>query len=451
MFTLMITRPLFLLISLLSLLAAGCGSAARNASSLAPEGADQGVRVEATADGDRLLVRGKPFYVRGACILSASTLPAFAAAGGNTVRTYPGIDLDSVFHLADSLGLMVIPGLDVTPRRHGLDYRDTAQVSAMKRRVKAQVLRYRDHPSLLMWGLGNEVHLLASNQEDDIFGVINDLSRMVHRLDSRHPTTTMTNGPTGAWKVWQACDDLDVISVNVFQGIDELKSLLKWGGGAIDQPILISEWAPSGYWNASTTTWGAPIEMNAEEKAFSYTRHYQQYLSEESGNLLGSCLFLWGQKQEHTHTWFSVFTEQGEATVLTDEIARLWTGQYPANRAPLAQAIQVGSYEIKEEVYLHPGQEYIATGYALDADGDSLTYHWEITREFERGFITGGDVEQRPAPMTALCLEKAGDRFTFRAPDEIGAYRIYFYARDPHGKAGVMNLPFFVLKKPGLE
>jgi hypothetical protein len=297
----------------------------------------------------------------------------------------------------------------------------------------------------------NEVHLLASSLEDQIFGTINDLSRMVHALDPQHPTTYMTNGPTGAWKAWKACEDLDIISVNVFSGIDDLKQALSWGGGVINRPILISEWAPSGYWNALSTSWGAPIEANGEEKAVSYVNHYQNYLSEASGGLLGSCLFLWGQKQEQTHSWFSVFTEQGEPTVLVDEITHMWTGTYPTNRAPLAQAIQVGDYEVTQELILYQGETYLATGYAHDFDHDSLTYAWEITREFDRGFITGGDAESRPPALQGLSQAMTGQTMRFYTPSEIGAYRIFFYVRDDHGHAGVTNVPFFVTKAPKLE
>lgn len=409
------------------------------------------VQLRETPAGYRLYHRGQPFFVQGACILDPAVIPALAAAGGNTIRTYPGIDLDSVFQLAEAHGLMVIPGLDVTPMRHGLDYRDTAQVAGMKARVQAQILRYRDEPSLLMWGLGNEVHLLHPEAEAAIFAVIDDLSHLAHTLDPAHPTTYMADGPMGALKVWRACPDLDVISVNTFRSLEDLTRVLRWGGGAIDRPVLVSEWAPSGYWNASVTSWGAPIEQNEAEKAFSYRHLYEAHLTEAAGGLLGSCVFLWGQKQEQTHTWFSFFSEQGEPGGLVDLFTYLWRGHYPPNQAPIAEAIALADGEPGEPVLLHAGAICRARGYGVDAEGDSLRISWEITPEYQRRLRTGGDAEARPVGRPDLLLQQRGDSLLFRVPAQPGAYRLFLYVRDPQGKTGAMNIPFFVTLPPTLE
>jgi len=369
------------------------------------------------------------------------------------VRTYVGIDLAETFRLADSLGLAVVMGLDVPPYRHGYDYRDSATVARIKARVREQVLRYKDEPSLLMWGIGNEVTIFAKGEQvDAIARAINEISIMIHELDGRHPTTTMCGGDFGILDAWRKCPDLDVLSPNIFGSIGEFQSTLAKVDWILDKPILVSEWSPEVYWATQNTSWGAAIELNSEEKAFSYPRHYQKYLTPDRPLMIGSCLFLWGNKQEQTHTWFSAFSEEGEATTIVDEMTQVWRGDTAlANHAPLVQAIQVGPYAGNQEVFLTTGEEYRAIGYAVDADGDSLTYDWEITQNYKRNSTWGGDQEVRPRALDELCLEQRGDTLYFRAPEESDAYRLYFYARDGKGKVGITNVNFFVRHPDGLR
>lgn len=411
-----------------------------------------GTHVVKTEAGFQLYRDGEPFRIKGACVIGLDELPELKDAGANTVRTYPGADLDAVFEVADSLGLAVIAGLDVPPARFGVDYQDASQVEKIKNQLVEQVQRYKNHPSLLMWGVGNEVNLLANDEHTlAIYRAIDEFSRIVHQLDSLHPTTYMANGPRVIPEILSTCQSLDIISVNTFRSLGELSQVLRYSEWLLDKPILISEWAPLGYWSAPANSWGAPLERNAEEKAYSIAEYYRDYLADSHPLIIGDCMFLWGQKQEQTHTWFSSFSEQGEATTIVDQMHYLWSGSYPENRAPLAQAIQVDTFKIKNEIFLEQGRTYQAVGYAKDDNGDSLTYDWEITPEYERHGITGGDREERPHAMPHLFEEARGDTLLFQAPDTTGAYRLYFYARDGRGKVGITNVPFYVLPPAGLQ
>lgn len=54
------------------------------------------------------------------------------------------------------------------------------------------------------------------------------------------------------------------------------------------------------------------------EKARHYLTSYRTFIEPFLGPGLGSYVFLWGQKQERTHTWFSLFTRTGESTPAID-------------------------------------------------------------------------------------------------------------------------------------
>src|SRR5690606_40102511 len=80
--------------------------------------------------------------------------------------------------LHDALPILtVMLGLRMGHERHGFDYDDEVAVREQKESIRAQVLKYKDHPALLTWGLGNEVDLMYTNTNVD---------RKSTRLNSSH-------------------------------------------------------------------------------------------------------------------------------------------------------------------------------------------------------------------------------------------------------------------------
>jgi hypothetical protein len=59
-------------------------------------------------------------------------------------------------------------------------------------------------------------------------------------------------------------------------------------------------------------------------------------------------VFLWGQKQEATSTWFGIFTDHGESTAVRDVMHELWKGEPPPERAPLLTKLE--SSAAKKEI-----------------------------------------------------------------------------------------------------
>ena len=153
--------------------------------------------------------------------------------------------------------------------------------------------------------------------------------------------------------------------------------------------------------------------------------------------------FYWGQKQERTHTWFSLFSEQGEITPMIDALERIWTDTVSGNHAPQAQAIRFEGFEDQENVYLAPGDTVLLKVYPEDPDGDELAISWELLPEGDYMLTTGGDEEARPEPLDVE-LKTYDNMVWFAVPEKSGPYRIFAYVRDGKGGFGSHNLPFFV-------
>jgi hypothetical protein len=145
------------------------------------------------------------------------------------------------------------------------DYADPAIQARFRAEVTAWVLRYRDHPAVLMWGPGNEVlHRLIfptavqgrrdparERRADDFARFYVELMDLIHKLDPNHPV------------LYRDAEDLYlarflaqlqqrpeprpwfVYGTNVYTSrIAEV--IARWPSRGLDAPLLVSEFSPGG-------------------------------------------------------------------------------------------------------------------------------------------------------------------------------------------------------------
>ena len=171
--------------------------------------------------------------------------------------------------------------------------------------------------------------------------------------------------------------------------------------------------------------------------------YYQRGIKDNS-RCLGAFVFYWGNKQERTHTWFSLFSEDGEKNSRYDAVYYHWQGKWPENRSPDIQKASLNYKNYQESVYLDKGLSYKAEFEAMDPDGDSLEISWEVLEEGNYRAIYGGDKEKKPLKIDGIEASLEGSTLHFHAPSKSGAYRLFIYARDGKGSFGSANLPFYV-------
>ena len=387
-----------------------------------------------TEDGWQLLRGGEPYFVRGAG--GSGRLDRLTEAGGNSIRTWGADNAGDVLDRAHDLGVTVTLGIWIGHPRHGFDYADAAAVERQRAMVRSVVREHKDHPALLMWAVGNEVEL--NSDPNLVLPEINTLARMVKEIDDRHPTMAVLAG-TGDNKVAafvRHCPDVDVLGVNAYKEAPDVPAIIKAQG--YDGPFLLTEYGATGHWQVDKAPWGAAIEPNSSEKGETYGDAYRRGVLDHPGQCLGSYVFLWGQKQEVTPTWYGMFLPTGESTPTLDAMHRVWTGSEPEHAAP--EVGHIGSPLALRRV--RPGVETWAEIDATDADRDDLTYTWSISRESTARHV-GGDREDVPESFPDLILDH-GPRARLRTPAEPGAYRLFVTVTDGTGRAGTANVPFFV-------
>jgi hypothetical protein len=406
------------------------------------------IPVEIVKQGQRyvLLRDGRPYEVKGAG-LEFSDVSVFASHGGNSIRTWRTDNAQStgleVLDEAERNNVTVALCIEIGRERHGFDYNDEEAVARQLEYARGEVLKYRDHPALLTWIIGNEPNLHFKNPR--VFDAINEISKMIHELDPNHPTTSAMAGIDAglADLLKQRAPDLDFVSIQMYGEIVNLPRYIDEMG--FDQPYMVTEWGAVGHWEVPKTSWGAPIENNSSEKAANYLKSHQVAIAPNPEQVLGSYVFLWGQKQERTPTWYGMFLEDGTETETIDVMRFIWTGSWPENRSPSVANLLLNSKNAYQDVSLVSGNTYEASVEVSDPDGDELRYRWEVMHESD-ATQTGGDREDVPKTLPGLVKAASRGEAVLTTPEQPGAYRLFVYAYDNKGHAGHANIPFLVVK-----
>lgn len=362
-----------------------------------------------------------------------AALRKLAEAGARVVRVYRERDA-WVLDEAQKLGLGVVMGLSLAHPRHGFRLDDAAARAAQEQALRALVVRHRDHPALLAWGVGNEVETGEADPLP-VWREVNRLAGMVKALDPAHPTwMVVADGEVERLKgLADCCASVDVVGINVYGGaLFDLPRRLQAAG--ITQPVVVAELGALGQWQAGRKPWGAPVEPTSSEKAAFFSQAVA-FLRRQP-QIVGSFAFLWGAKQEQTETWHGLLLADGSLTAMTDALAAAW-GRPVADPAPLIRGIGIAA-----DVFA-PRQEVSAGVDAAAFDGSALRTEWKVMAE-STDLRVGGDEEAVPARIPVEVIHADAATLRFLAPPQPGAYRLFITVRDRNGKAATANLPFLV-------
>jgi hypothetical protein len=401
------------------------------------------VVIQQNNDSYQLLVNNNPFFIKGAG-LEFGQIDALASHNANSFRTWRTNNGEQsgkeVLDKAYKKGLYVTMGIEVARERHGFNYDDANAVKEQFDRIKEEVIELKDHPALLIWAIGNELNLRHTNPK--VWDAVNAISKMIHEVDPNHLTTTTLAGleQKGVTLIKERCQDLDLLSVQLYGEITELPERIKkfgWTG-----PYIVTEWGATGHWEVPKTEWGAPIEENSSIKAANYLDRYKKSIAIDTKKCLGSYVFLWGQKQERTPTWYGIFLENGKETESVDVMHYIWNNEWPENRSPQVKSFYLNGKTAYQNIKLTSNSIASATVNIKDPDEDILVYTWEILLESTE-LQDGGDFEKRPQSIDVKITKDTNGNFEFKTPSK-GAYRLFVYASDNDNNVATTNIPFLI-------
>ncbi len=398
----------------------------------------------------RLQVDDRPFYVKGVSFpLNEDPLrfdehltPArlhdhfrrIREMGTNTIRRYHNNpDTQMILDEASRANLMVLLGIWLD---QDVDYlHDAQRLRVYRERVRDWVLRYRRHPALLMWVLGNETWGLLKKEFQDTrdlqprraayYRFVNELARLVKSLDPNHPVMTVdehapdlhaadTRGHPGIGASLQMFRDLapvvDVIGVNSYypQDISALHALVLQA--RVGKPYMVTEFGPHGYWppHAALDELGQPVEPSDVEKLHAYQANWKNYVEAYRGWNLGGNAFVWKDKHEGSFTWFGLTDSRDRLKPAYWSLREAWTGQRQPPNRPMVVELEINKR------WMRPEESFVVQTRLLPhLDPGSYRYTYVVA----------------PAAMTHVAAQFTTElpRVSIQAPGAPDVYRVYVY------------------------
>lgn len=419
----------------------------------APEHTGQPSRVEIIRDGEGnfgLLRDGQPYEINGIC--STEGMEIAVSYGANAVRTYGTTHSDTetwdILDRAYENNVGVMLGFWLAQQNAGIDYSNPAYKAIIANQLenfRKTVLKYKDHPAVIMWAIGNE----ADKGNGDIFYHINEAAKIAHELDPNHPTVNVLAGssPSKIVNIRTKAPEIDIIGINSYRAVGNIYNnvtnpeLGGWTG-----PYMVTEYGPDQMMEVMKVNNIAPIEDPSDTIATLYKDRYMAEIAGRQDRVVGSFVFKFAEAMGSTGTvtWYNLLLDNMKTPIL-DEMMKVWTGEYPANRAPRVYGLTVNGIalnrDVASEAVFAPGQRVEATAVAGDYEQDGLAYGWEL--RYEMGTDTSKPPQEIPEFIYELNPQDPGGIFMY-APTLPGNYRLYVKVYDGHNNIGTANFPFQV-------
>jgi len=213
-----------------------------------------------------------------------------------------------------------------------------------------------------------------------------------------------------------------------------------WG---YNEAYILSEWGYHSYWGVDRTSWNSPLEPYTNSKAPRFKGIWNDYILKDSTRCFGGYVFYWGQKQEFTNSWYSLFSKNGCKTAIIDTLSSIWSGKKFKNSAPHILKLKINDEDNFKNIVLKKSSSNVLNVYFKDYNQDSVKIYAEIRHETSMRIDDYG-IEKEPLEVKGLIRKIEGDKIYFNAPANAGIYRIYVDLCDRNRNCDMANLVFKV-------
>jgi len=382
---------------------------------------------------------GKVFSVKGGA--GFTYLKELSECGGNTIMCWDTSKLAGTLKEAAQNNVAVIIGLDI-PAKDMAFYKDQKDVTALDSAYINIVRRYKNDASVLAWCLGNELKFPFSLFSKSFYDAYNQILDHIHNIDPDHPVcTSIINASKRSimmmkWRI----PSLDFYCLNIYNSMKTLPYLLNlinnwvWKG-----PYLIGEWAPMGDWEAPVTAWQAILENTSTEKAERFYEIYTKHMPVNDPRFLGSVVFYWGNWQQGTKSWYSIFDESGSPTEVEEVLNDCWKDTITIHDAPQIKYFLIDDHSAKDNIIIGSGStNTISLVSSPSSPSDTLRYSWQIFGDWYGS--------EKPPAVNGLFNDSTRPEPSFKAPSKPGPYRVFVTIHNSRGYCATANIPIYVIK-----
>ena len=244
-------------------------------------------------DAQKIVVNDRPYVIKGICyhpVPKGSNERSFASidqdlslmieAGINTIRVYAPIDDVAILDKIHAAGIKLIVGFG---------YNQGGVFDIASGSLLDYVTKYKTHPAILFWELGNEYNYHPEWFDGDInnwYTALEKTAQMIHALDANHPVST-AHGEIPTQEVLNENPSIDVWGVNVYRW-DLPASLIEEWKSRSTKPLYFSEAGADSYMTIEKDGYAAGENQKAQAEA---TEIILNQLFEDPKTVSGVTLF----------------------------------------------------------------------------------------------------------------------------------------------------------------
>lgn len=255
----------------------------------------------------RLLVDGKPYFIKGVGfdvgrLAEAETeIQQAKETGFNSLRFWGQNSVDLAgLDLAEKYGMTVVPAWWMSHGKKGAggrDYEDATQNEDEIHKILQYVILLKDHPAVLMWGIGNEAGEM-SGQGEAFAKHLEQVCQAVHKADPNHPIIYAGINDVLVKQFARNTRSLDIYGCNTYSGWSWMNGQQRWISNKLDRPIVFTEFGPG----------LPPRKLDARKDALSYTDAWKKAIVRGEGYNLGAYFFVFRDGKDE---WFGIFDKTG--------------------------------------------------------------------------------------------------------------------------------------------
>ena len=223
-------------------------------------------------DAQKIVVNDRPYIIKGICyhpVPKGSNERSFTSidqdlslmveAGINTIRVYAPIDDVAILDKIHAAGIKLIVGFGYN--QGGIF--DIASGSLLD-----YVTKYKTHPAILFWELGNEYNYHPEWFDGDInnwYTALEKTAQLINALDANHPVST-AHGEIPTQEVLNENPSIDVWGINVYRW-DLPASLIEEWKSRSTKPLYFSEAGADSYMTIEKDGYAAGENQKAQADA----------------------------------------------------------------------------------------------------------------------------------------------------------------------------------------
>lgn len=383
----------------------------------------------------KLMVNGNEFFIKGLCWgvdLNKENEDYYFGMvkdlGANAVRVWGiGPETQDLMDTLAKHGVMIDLGIWLQQNGRVNYVTDDQYKEKTLKEIEENVLKFKDHPALLMWNIGNEVIFTLKTEEEKIAFAkyLEQICQRVHQLDPNHPITYASAWALDFPPFKKYTPSLDIYGTNcynagaVLSAVEELRKL------GVDRPYLVTEFGNPGDFDAPKDDNGQAMDyLSDAEKAQAYSEIWQKgILPNKDKNCLGGFVFIFGGKEDSGGVWYNLVMD-GKKRASYWAVREAFTGRKAENLPP-----NIEKFTISKTSGLKPGEKIVVKVIASAWQGSALNYKFKIS-----GLPGYGN------HVVEIESEKhAEDAFAIKVPLKDGVYRIYAYVTDNSGNLAIQS------------